>query len=138
MTEVVVHRGSPEAVISVVHHLQKAGIEARVLDQPNFVVLMISFGTYKSRVVVPERQAQAALDELQRWGEESREELAQMSNQLGRQVLWATLWSVVAGFVIYTGSEPGQEGINLTFALPMVWLFSFIAITVLAAVWRRD
>jgi len=137
MAKVVVHRGSPEAVINVAHQMQEAGLQAEVIDKPNFVVLLVAFGTYKSRVVVPEEEAQAAREFLERWDQEASGRVQSMSQALGRQALWSSLCALLAGaFFVLTVEE--QLGLTLIFLLPVVWIAAFILISVLSAVWKRS
>ena len=136
MGAVVVHRGSPEAVFSVAHYLQEHGLDAQVIDRPNFVVLMVSFGTYKSRVVVPEEQAQAAREALERWDEDSREALQVLTRELGRYVLYATLIALASA--LYLGWNLDEDRIfSQALLLPVVWVGSFVVISILSALRKR-
>lgn len=137
MAKVVVHRGSPEAVIGVAHQLQEAGLQAEVIDRPNFVVLLVAFGTYKSRVVVPEEEAQAAREFLERWDQEASERVLSLSQALGRQALWASLCTLLTGACLFLTVEENL-GLSLLFFLPGVWIASFILISLLSAAWKRS
>jgi len=132
MNSKVVHRGSPESVGSVAQRLSDAGIEAWVVDQPNFIVRMISFGTYRSRVVVPADQAQKARETLASWDAESRARIQDLGAQLRRQAMLALLPSLALTLGVYQAHQGEGRGLTLAAVLPAAWLLSMLFLSFVA------
>lgn len=67
MPERVVFSGGEIPARALCALLQEKGIGAVVLDEPNWLVRIVSFGTYRYRVAVPEASGEEAARVVEEW-----------------------------------------------------------------------
>ncbi len=129
MSHTIVHRSSPGAVDAVLDRLADGGVEAFALDEPNAIVLLVSFGTYRIRVAVPEGQAEEAHRILADWDRESSTKLADLTGQMRRQFIGVTLLVLVIGvLVVLIGGLQSNAHWVLLFLLPL-WFAILLTIS---------
>ncbi len=127
----VVHKAAPEVAGEFVARLRAEGIEAHAVDQPGFLVLLLSFGTYRIRIGVPDDQAERTRATIAEWDRASAPVVREMTRQVRRQVLLASipaLVGVVGAFRIASGFDLVPW---LACAVPALFLLSFLALSAL-------
>ena len=125
----VVHRSAPDVADGFAARLRSEGVEALVLDRPGFLVLLASFGTYRSRVAVPVEQEAEARRVMAAWDEEASGRVEDLTRQVGRQVLFAALPAAV-GVVLVLWKVEGFDRVPwLACVVPAVFLLTFLALS---------
>jgi len=130
MAQSVVHRASPQVVSSVLERFHSHGVDAEAVDDPNWIVLLVSFGTYRVRIAVPDEQLEEARRVLEEWDREVRPNVRTLSKQVYRQFLAAALLALVVASVLFV---LGHVWLTLP-AFLVVWLAT---VAVLGLVARR-
>jgi len=127
--QTVVHTASITAVDTVLERLSSRGIDAVAIDQPNFIALLIAFGTYRVRIAVPDEQVTEAKAILADWDREARPNVQRLSRQVHRQFLLAAIGALIVAAV------PFALG-TLLWVLP-VFLVVWVAFVVLLGLRER-
>ena len=92
----VVHRGAPEAVGSMLARLLDEELDAVALDEPNFIVRLIAFGTYRVRIAVPREQEARAKEVIAEWDRAATGTIEDLAREVRRQFLVALTVGVLA------------------------------------------
>lgn len=101
MEHTVVHKASTAAVDTVLERLFSRGIDAVAIDQPNFIALAMSFGTYRVRIAVPDEQVDRAKEILEEWDREAGPNVKQLSRQVQWQFFLAALGALAVAAVLF-------------------------------------
>jgi len=88
---------SAEAVVA---RLERERIEAVVIDEPHWIARLVSFGTYRVRVAVPEERLAEARAALARQDEEARPRLNALAREVQRALLVASLPALALGIAL--------------------------------------
>ena len=129
-THAVIHKSAPEAVDSMLARLRRDGIDAIAIDEPNFIMRLVAFGTYRVRIAVPSDQEQRAKDALAAWDRDASGTLRELTSSLRPQFLASLGVAVVVGAVVFLVS--GWEGLPLAAAaFPAAFLLTFLALSAL-------
>jgi len=128
----VVHRAAPEVSDAFVARLVGEGLDAIALDHPGFLVLLITFGTYRVRIAVPEDQVPEAERVMQAWDEAAGPVVRDLSRALGRQVRQAAVPVAAAAVVVLFAVDGWDRLPYFACVLPALFLVSFLALSVLA------
>lgn len=98
--EQVVYRGGEIPARALCALLQERGLGASVLDQPNWLVRLTSFGTYRYRVAVPAESVEAAQAAVAEWHAFHDPRANALHARLRRMAAWAVLppaaWGLLA------------------------------------------
>ena len=125
----VIHRAAPEVAEHVVRRLQSEGLQATAVDVPNFIVLLVTFGTYRVRIAVPRDQAEEARRVLAAWDEEAGPVVRDLARALRRQAIVALAASAFGGLLLLF--LRGGEGVGLLLRdVPVIFLLVFLMISV--------
>jgi len=127
--QTVVHKASTTAVDTVLERLCSRGIDAVAIDDPNFIALLISFGTYRVRIAVPDEQVAEAKEILAEWDREALPKVQRLSRQVQKQFFLA------AGGALIVAAVPFALG-YLLWVLP-TFLVVWVALVVLFGVRER-
>lgn len=100
MGERVVYTGGELPARALCALLQEQGIGAAVLDEPNWLVRIVSFGTYRYRVGVPEEAGEEASRVVEEWHAFHDPRANALHARLRRVAAWAllppALWALFA------------------------------------------
>jgi hypothetical protein len=125
----VIHRAAPEVAGHVVRRLQSEGLQATAIDEPNFIVLLVTFGTYRVRIAVPRDQVAEARRVLAAWDEEAGPIVQGHARALRQQAVVALGAALFAGVVMLF--LRGWEGAGLLLRdVPLIFLLVFLMISV--------
>jgi hypothetical protein len=75
--------------------LSDLGIDARVIDEPNVFVRIVTGGNYRVRVAVPKEELERAHAELARWAAEAHPRVRLLAGEVQRVLLGATLGALL-------------------------------------------
>ena len=131
MPRTVVHKAAPRAVHHVVSRLRDSGVDAQAVDDPNLIALLVSFGTYRVRISVPEEEADEARRVLDDWDREAAPLVEELTRRVQRQFLLASVVSlVIVGGLVLLGASWGPTFL----AMLVSWV---VAVVILGAIDRR-
>ena len=126
----VIHRGAPEAVDSVVQRLNEAGVNAVPIDRPSFLILLVTFGTYRVRVGVPDEEVETAREILREWDVESGPLVSALTRQLRRQLALSAAPAIVVALVAIVVVDGWDRVPWLACAAPALFLLSFLVLSI--------
>jgi len=134
---VVVHRAAPEVADAFADRLCEAGLDAVALDRPGFLVLLVTFGTYRVRIAVPAAEVAEARRLMADWDRESAPIVKDLTRQVRRQALIAALPAAVGALlVLFVG---GLEPLPwFACFLPALYLVTFLALSLVQRGRRRS
>jgi hypothetical protein len=101
MAHTVVHKAAPQVVPTILERFWSRGVDAEAVDDPNWIVLLISFGTYRVRIAVPDEQVDEAKGVLEEWDNEARPNVRKLSRQVYRQFFVAGVLALVVAGVLF-------------------------------------
>jgi len=133
----VVHRAAPEVSDAFVARLVAEGIDAIALDHPGFLVLLVTFGTYRVRIAVREDQVVEAERVMRVWDEAAGPIVRDLSRALGRQALQASLPVAIGALVVLFAVDGWDRLPWFACALPALFLVSFLALSMIARARER-
>ncbi len=125
MPRTVIHRAAPRVVDVVLERLHAGGVAAEAVDEPNFVALLISFGTYRVRISVPDEEVQQARSILCAWDREAAPTVRALARPVRRQFLLATLPAAAAAALLL---GVGLSWTLATLLVLLVWFGSLVSI----------
>lgn len=95
------HKASTTAVDTVLERLCSRGLDAVAIDEPNLIALIVSFGTYRVRIAVPDEQVPRAKEILAEWDREAHPNVKRLSRQVYRQFFLAALGALAVAAVLF-------------------------------------
>ena len=125
MPRTVIHRAAPRVVDIVLERLRAGGVAAEAVDEPNLIALLISFGTYRVRISVPDEEVQQARRILGAWDREAAPTVRALARQVRRQFLLATLPAAAAAVLLLGVGVPWALA---TLLVLLVWFGSLVAV----------
>ena len=123
------HKAAPRAVDMVVGRLRAGGVHAEAVDDPNMIALLISFGTYRIRIAVPEEEEAEAKRIMAEWDREAAPRVADLARQVQRQFLLAALPATAVAVLLLS---IGASWVAAFLCVLVVWFVSLLSIGALA------
>lgn len=134
--ERVVYTGGEIPARALCALLRERGLGASVLDEPNWLVRITSFGTYRYRVAVPEDSTDAAKAAVAEWHAFHDPRANALHARMRRVAAWALLppaaWALLA-----FAAHPHLPKPSIGTAL-LAWVASLVVIARVEARRRRD
>lgn len=110
---------------ATVERLGARGIEAVLVDRPNAIAWLLSGGTYRARVAVPEEALAEARAEIGRWEAEAAPRIRELAHAAQRGMLLASLPALALALGIGLARPASALG----------WIASFLLWLAGLAVW---